>query len=190
MLNLTSMFKHPRCIETLHGFIRFHHKCTTLHTEGWTGEWWNCKYALMLNVVITERRIVIQSIACVNNASAAPSHYALLMSNLWFILVRLSIYRNSGTGDESISFSSSFWSSCSLFWCRVSRDVFRRDYMFIMQVITNKSVIKLLSLSVCLHMYNSVCVCVCGWVCTLSAFTLICCCYTLQWDATTIKEPI
>lgn len=125
--------------------IRFNHKRTILHTEGWIGEWWNRKYALMLNVVITERRIVIQSIACVNNASAAPSHYALLMSKLLFILVHLSIYRNSSTGNESISFSSSFWSSCLLFWCRVSRDVFHRDYMYITQVI-NKSVIKLLSL--------------------------------------------
>lgn len=129
----------------------------------------------MLNVVITERRIVVQSIDCVNNASAAPSHYASLMSNLWFILVRLSIYRNSGTGNESISFSSSFWSSCLLFWCRVSGDVFHIDYMFIMQVITNKSVIKLL-LSHCMFAYvqlsHSVCLCGCAqYVCSC----LFCC---------------
>lgn len=68
--------------------IRFNHK-NRINTEVWIGEWWSGKYALMPNAVITEPHIVIQSIARLNNVSA------MLVSNLWFTLIRLSIYRKT-----------------------------------------------------------------------------------------------
>lgn len=104
-----------------------------------------------------------QSIVAVNKTS----HYASLMSISWFVLVCLSSI------DESIWFSSLFWSSCLLFWHEVSREAVHTGFMFTTQVTTNK---------VMKTFCDGVCVCVCS--CLLSRV------YTLQWDAATIKEPI
>ena len=94
-----------------------------------------------------------------------------------------SIYRNR---FQFPAHFFSFWSGCwSLFWSGVSRDVFGGDYMFTTRVLTNTSVIKLLSPESGMFAYVELCVCVCVY-----SMYVQCLSVALQWDAATIKEPI
>lgn len=126
----------------------------------------------------------IWSIASVNNPWATPSHYALLMSNLWFILV--SFVRSQNLRQ-------------------------RRCIDFISRLILIRLLIILMwgqqgCLSHRLHVYHArdnkqkVCdeaafcelICirvVCVWVCA-GCMCLFVATHALQWAAATIKEPI
>lgn len=108
------------------------------------------KHSLMPNVLISKRCIVIWSIVCVNNASAASSNYALLLSNLWFILVSL----------HELHIDFLFYCTC---WsCEVNGDVLHVHHKSY-----NKTNVRLSSV------FAYVQLCVYVWVCTVYMFVFI-----------------
>lgn len=125
----------------------------SLFPEGRRREQRSRRDAPIPDVVITEYCIVIRSIACVNYASGTSSHYALLLSSLWLILVHFSVYRDS---DSTYRFHFPANSDQAVHYCDVGSagTPFAGITCLSHSVITNESQIRLRRPSVCLHMCN------------------------------------